>query len=68
MQDFVFLAMQAYLDSRQVDAYKFKRIGVLWAPDVCSEQFTMRRRGTLPPNDSVEFDSFVFDSLDAMKA
>ena len=69
MQDFVFLTLQAFLEARGCEAYRFKRIPVFWADDVVSEQFALRRGAPLPPGaDWADYAPFAFGSPDDLRA
>jgi hypothetical protein len=67
-QDFVFLSLSALFEARGAEAYRLKRIPVLWADDVATEQCAVRRRGPLPPSDPQEWEAFDFDRMDGRLA
>lgn len=69
VQDFVFLALQAFYRSRGAAAYRLKRIPLLSSPDVFSEQFACRRVApAVEEADEAgsERPPFKFDSLDGL--
>ena len=70
VQDFMFLALEAFYRSRGAAAYRLKRIPLLASPDVFSEQFACRRLASLPADTEdtqAERPPFQFDSLDGFR-
>lgn len=65
LQDFIYVTLQAFFDARDVDTYRFKRIPVLSAADLLTEQFAMRRRSE-PPEWRGEAADFAFDVVDVL--
>jgi hypothetical protein len=63
-QDFIMVTIGAYLATRQVEAYRFKRVPLYLHDDVFSEQFSIRRIGELPKTGNFVESGFQYDQLE----